>query len=1384
MAGRLNLSVAGIEDIHLTGQPGVSYFLTRFKRHTNFAFEVNENQFDGVNDYGNLITCKIPKFHGDLIKNLTFKLARKPLAPNGTSWSPSFMTRLVEFTELYIGGQLIEKITGEYIYLYQQLRNNDYDTRQTLYFLTGHGDLLDYYEDEYIYFLDLPFHFYRNPKLSIPICALSKQNVEVRIKLRNFNEVILDPSSYGGEISRLSLNVEYVYLNPEERAYLMSTEINHPITQVQLAQFKMKTGESKKDVLLSFKHPVTEMYFVSQSNVSSESNFTNQYNKIKRLELKVNNETLFSKEGKEVGYDHTLEKYINSPIASEFGGSIEIDERKFGPSTFGLHSFALHPTESESSGHINMSRITHKLLSLEIEPLSNINTNTLTTQVVTEESSTPYTLTTENQVPFTDVETVTTETITTTPVTVTKNVTTKKERVDTTTTTTSITRQIIGLASNDTVNIVTSDPVIVIRTKNEPVITEIVSEVDGEPDTTTTPIQSTTITNRGSVISTPSYAFSEKTIDATNSETFSNTFTRTGTVAFRPTSTKIVFTDVPNAPPSTTTPTRVLGNPDELLRSSVTLPEVENTLDTTNGTLTNVDDNENVTESSGLTTPSSGKIFILGNPSDTVDTTSTLTGVVLTSSGGNTTSSTGGGGGGGGFFEFDTWYKVYAPFTIEIFNVSDYSFDLETENQKYGNICHISKDSSRIITTHGSEAQVPIHIYRYISEVTVDNTTLTNIFGKEYIKSYNKSTTSGNTRYLDYPFNQNTTNLDGSVCAASYYKLNGIYATVKDLSGLSGTGTGVAGSNVNIGYNIDGNTAAQLKVFPSYEGTEEVATISSNGVLSRLKEIGGGRFLVRLTVAPSYPSSYNTPDEFYNGWSWSAFVLEDYRSAELSDMYLPGTVRSRTQLADPTFFHGWKWYSRHNNKLWEYIGEGQWQELEIPDNYDTTTQTYTSSAFNVSSGPNETHINVMRYTESFDASSIGNGDWSTIEQLYQPSNTPNMHFGHSMSMDSVGNRLAVSGVVFPDIQTTNANIVVIYDYTNSSWTSTTLQLPEQSGKYGVQVALTGDGNTLCVSMHGNDTGTINCDGRLFLYTYVNNVWSLSEELDLPTPDPSTPSRSMFGRSIAISDDAEKIIVGAPNWDGGRAFLYCLIDNQIHEIEPNESTSTNFGHRVDISSDGEKIIIGSRTGPVEIWSHEDCTTDASFVSSQNLNGNNRVTDVSINQDGSRFVYSSQDSERIYVNDDRVTSTEISSSSGDIFTEETVETTTSIYNGSTFLGTRTDTNIVQTLPPYKVPIEEVSFDEIETVETITPFDSVQEVIENTERVERVVTTRDITTTGVENYTTTEVGTRKQTETTTTQSLVTVPIVPDQEHDTRVYAINYNVLSVRDGLAGLRF
>ena len=126
MAGRLRLAATGVQDQWLTGEPQFSYFLMNFKKHTKFAIDTIESQFDGKIDFGEILECSVPNDKGDLIRNMTLKVTLSDPTPdsaghNDTVWSPSIMTHLIEYAELVIGGQIIERITGEYIYLHQQV---------------------------------------------------------------------------------------------------------------------------------------------------------------------------------------------------------------------------------------------------------------------------------------------------------------------------------------------------------------------------------------------------------------------------------------------------------------------------------------------------------------------------------------------------------------------------------------------------------------------------------------------------------------------------------------------------------------------------------------------------------------------------------------------------------------------------------------------------------------------------------------------------------------------------------------------------------------------------------------------------------------------------------------------------------------------------------------------------------------------------------------------------------------------------------------------------------------------------------------------------------------------------------------------------------------
>src|SRR5210317_2148127 len=386
MAGRLRLAVTGVQDQWLTGEPQFSYFLMNFKRHTKFAFDFVESQFDGEVNFGKNISCRVPGDKGDLIRNMTLKITLTDPKPddggqNDMVWTPSVITHLIEYADLVIGGQPIERLTGEYIYIHQQLNNTDDDLDQTLYFLTGHGNYLSY-ADRYTYFLDLPFYFYRNSSLAIPTCALTKQLVEVRIKLRPLNELVRNVGSPDAEgisdvtasIAKFSLDTEFAYVTPEEQGYLMSRPLDYVITQVQLAKFKMKAGEIKKSVMLNFQHPVKELFFVSQ-NIAN-GNIPHYYNGIVDAELRFNNEVVFKRDGLFLAYEQALKYHVNSPSAleetpEEFNGTNAL----LGPSKFGIYSFSLQPEMPYPTGQVNMSRITHKLFTIEIDPVNSVLEN-------------------------------------------------------------------------------------------------------------------------------------------------------------------------------------------------------------------------------------------------------------------------------------------------------------------------------------------------------------------------------------------------------------------------------------------------------------------------------------------------------------------------------------------------------------------------------------------------------------------------------------------------------------------------------------------------------------------------------------------------------------------------------------------------------------------------------------------------------------------------------------------------------------------------------------------------------------------------------------------------------------------------------------------------
>ena len=358
MAGRLNLAITGIQDQWLTGEPEFSYFLMNFKRHTKFSIESIETPFDGDVDYDATVECRIPKNKGDLIRSMMLKFTLPQ--PTGTAdsgydirYMKSIGARIIEYADLYIGGQTIERVTGDYIYMYDQIHNNKDDIDQTLYFLTGHDNYIAVSYD-WDYNVLLPFYFFRHPSLAIPVCALTKQLVEVRIKFKKLEDVIIQyktatdiidpPSDVSSSIKKVSLVTDFFFVTEDERNFLLTRPIEYVITQLQMSQFKFKPGESKKSGMLNFKNPVKEMFFLAVSDD------VYKYEPIKQVTMKFNNNIIIDADNLMLSYEQPL-KYYTGVTGNNFG----------------VYSFSLKPETYYPTGQVNMRRIAHHLIDIELD---------------------------------------------------------------------------------------------------------------------------------------------------------------------------------------------------------------------------------------------------------------------------------------------------------------------------------------------------------------------------------------------------------------------------------------------------------------------------------------------------------------------------------------------------------------------------------------------------------------------------------------------------------------------------------------------------------------------------------------------------------------------------------------------------------------------------------------------------------------------------------------------------------------------------------------------------------------------------------------------------------------------------------------------------------
>ncbi len=274
--GILQLTYVGEQNIYLTCNPEITFFRTIYKRHTNFSLETCIEAFDSMANFGKKARCIVPK-KGDMLKNLTLNVRLPSLNNNGSQflygWANTIGHVIVEYTELYIGGVLIDKQYGEWLEIWVELT-------QPAEKRSGYNEMVGKKEPHYFavssfsgameLYIPMNFYFCRNVGLAIPIISLQYCQIEFHVKFRDLDQCWVSdqacpPSPTGIQLDATIL-IDYIYLDLSERHKFAQGSHLYLIEQTQSTFKSFDTNIGNPKIDLDFNHPIKQLVWVIQRN--------------------------------------------------------------------------------------------------------------------------------------------------------------------------------------------------------------------------------------------------------------------------------------------------------------------------------------------------------------------------------------------------------------------------------------------------------------------------------------------------------------------------------------------------------------------------------------------------------------------------------------------------------------------------------------------------------------------------------------------------------------------------------------------------------------------------------------------------------------------------------------------------------------------------------------------------------------------------------------------------------------------------------------------------------------------------------------------------------------------------------------------------------------
>ena len=409
----LQLAAVGEQNKVLTGNPQMSFFVSVYRRYTNFTYQDIKNYWSGQIDFGKKIECKLNKI-GDLISSLVFAVELPDLNELNTdetrpvSWINAVGHAIIRDYEIRIGDNVIDKRYGLWLEIWSELTIPD-DKRDTYNRLVGKHNAFNnsLQTGQLGLLIPLKLWFTDDPGLALPIIALQRQDVVLSIQLREASALITgNYPNFHKPLLGAALFVRYYFLDESERKVFAQKKQTYLIEQLQietlnknqdlgLTTFDNISTAAQFEMNIPFNHPVKEIIWVVQrrdamfyientdgnglpiippyeywnnifnfSNVPLPNSTIGNNNTVLFANFRIEGEDYFQEEKNLISMYWRLVQ----PIASHT--RVPINRHIY------MYSFALKPEETQPTGTYNFSKIDHRYIRFLLNPRNVTNSDT------------------------------------------------------------------------------------------------------------------------------------------------------------------------------------------------------------------------------------------------------------------------------------------------------------------------------------------------------------------------------------------------------------------------------------------------------------------------------------------------------------------------------------------------------------------------------------------------------------------------------------------------------------------------------------------------------------------------------------------------------------------------------------------------------------------------------------------------------------------------------------------------------------------------------------------------------------------------------------------------------------------------------------------------